>query len=178
MTLGYKKYIETLYLRIPEPVYEGAGSIFIIGVVLILSFIGIKGWRYVSGLLLCEFVFLIYASTIIFRESSEATNSHFTPFWSYRNCFHNGEFLLDPEVALNILVFLPVGFLLVLTFKGLSWWHAMLIGCGISVSIEVLQYFLKRGLSEFDDVFSNTLGCLIGLGACKMIEYAVRRIGN
>lgn len=47
MTLGYKEYLETLYSRIPEPVYEGVGSIFIIGVVLILSFIGIKGWRYV-----------------------------------------------------------------------------------------------------------------------------------
>lgn len=178
MTLGYKEYLETLYSRIPEQFYEGAVSIFIIGVVLILSFIGIKGWRYVSGLLLCEFVFLIYASTVIFRESSEATNSHFTPLWSYRNCFHEGEFLLDPEVALNILVFLPVGFLLVLTIRGLSWWHTLLIGCGISVSIEVLQFILKRGLSEFDDVFSNTLGCLIGLGAYKMIEYAVRRIGN
>ena len=178
MTQGYKEYLETLYSRIPEPVYEGVGSIFVIGVVLILSFIGMKGWRYVSGLLLGEFVFLIYASTVIFRESSEDSNSHFTPFWSYRNCFHEGEFHLDPEVVLNILVFLPVGFLLTLTFRGISWWHALLIGCGISVSIEVLQFILKRGLSEFDDVFSNTLGCLIGLGAYKMIEYAVSRIGS
>ena len=115
---------------------------------------------------------------MIYRESSEANNSHFTPFWSYRNCFHKGEFHLDPEVALNILVFLPVGFLLAQTFRGLSWWYALLIGCGISFSIEVLQFFLKRGFSEFDDVFSNTLGCLIGLGAYKMIEYVVRRIGG
>ena len=178
MTLGYKEYLETLYSRIPEPVYEGVGSIFVIGVVLILSFIGMKGWRYVSGLLLGEFVFLIYASTVIFRESSEDSNSHFTPFWSYRNCFHDGEFYLNTEVALNIFVFLPVGFMLASTFKGLDWWKTLLIGCGISVSIEILQYFLKRGFPEFDDVFSNTIGCLIGLVAYKMIEYATRRAGR
>lgn len=38
-----------------------------------------------------------------------------------------------------------------------------LIGCGISVTIEALQFFFMRGFSELDDVMHNTVGCLIRL---------------
>jgi glycopeptide antibiotics resistance protein len=44
----------------------------------------------------------------------------------------------------------------------MTWWKALLIGCGISVTIEALQFFLMRGFSELDDVMHNTVGCLIG----------------
>ena len=36
------------------------------------------------------------------------------------------------------------------------------MGCGISVTIEALQFFFMRDFSEVDDVIHNTLGCLIG----------------
>ena len=43
-----------------------------------------------------------------------------------------------------------------------SWLMVAIIGCGISVTIESLQFFLMRGFSEVDDVMHNTVGCLIG----------------
>ena len=47
---------------------------------------------------------------------------------------------------------------------------SLMTGLIISGSIEVLQYFLKRGFSEFDDVFHNTLGCLVGLMIIMLME--------
>jgi glycopeptide antibiotics resistance protein len=45
-----------------------------------------------------------------------------------------------------------------------------MIGCGMSVSIELLQYILKRGTTEYGDVIHNTLGCLIGIGLYYLIH--------
>ena len=39
---------------------------------------------------------------------------------------------------------------------------ALLIGCSISISIEVLQFCFMKGSSELDDVMHNMVGCLIG----------------
>ena len=44
----------------------------------------------------------------------------------------------------------------------MTWWKALLVSCGISVTIEALQFLFMRGFSEVDDVMHNTLGCLIG----------------
>ena len=46
--------------------------------------------------------------------------------------------------------------------KGMKWWHILLIGLCFSLLIELLQLFLKRGLTEFDDVVHNVVGCMIG----------------
>ena len=43
-----------------------------------------------------------------------------------------------------------------------AWLMVAIIGCGISVTIESLQFFFMRGFSEVDDVMHNTVGCLIG----------------
>ena len=75
---------------------------------------------------------------------------------------------------MNVVVFVPVGFLLGVRIQDSSFTirkasftirKALLValmGCGISVTIEALQFFFMRGFSEVDDVMHNTLGCLIG----------------
>ena len=74
---------------------------------------------------------------------------------------------------MNVIVFIPVGMILgsLLRVKGsstseatksMTWLFTLLIGCGISVTIESLQFFLMRGFSEVDDVMHNTVGCIVG----------------
>lgn len=63
---------------------------------------------------------------------------------------------------MNVIVFIPVGSLLGIAFKQATWWKALLMGCGISVTIEALQFFFMRGFSEVDDVIHNMVGCFIG----------------
>lgn len=49
-----------------------------------------------------------------------------------------------------------------------KWWKGWTVvlfaGILLSVGIEALQLYLKRGLCETDDIIHNTLGCLIGYG--------------
>lgn len=68
------------------------------------------------------------------------------------------------ENLINIALGVPVGFLLSFIFTHRSWWKATLVGFVFYSVIELSQLILGRGLCEFDDVFHNTLGCVIGYG--------------
>ena len=71
----------------------------------------------------------------------------------------------------------PTGFLLptIFKFKRLRWYHVASTALLFSIFIEITQYFTGRGLMEFDDVFNNTIGCLLGYAVYLMIR---RRINN
>ena len=155
----FRQYIINLYQDIPQDVYEGLLSVFCLGVVVFIAWKGFKtGLRYSVALLLIEYIFLIFCSTVFFRTTSELRKYDIHPFWSY----DRPELLV--ENIMNVVVFVPVGLLLGIAFKQMTWWKALLIGCSISVTIESLQFFFMRGFSELDDVMHNTLGCLIGFG--------------
>lgn len=61
------------------------------------------------------------------------------------------------DIALNILMFIPLGFLL-----GEKGWKAILFGSLLSVFIELTQYVFLLGYCEADDVLNNTIGTAIG----------------
>lgn len=166
----FRQYIINLYQDIPTEVYEGLLSVFCFGLVLLLGFCGIKkGLRYSSGLLLVEYVFLLFCSTVIYRTVGETRQNDFHPFWSYKAIQEGREDLLAENI-MNVVVFIPVGLLLGIAFKQMILWKAVLIGCGIAITIESLQFFFMRGFSEVDDVMHNTVGCLIGYGIMTILR--------
>lgn len=153
----FKQYIISLYKDIPQEVYEGLLSVFCLGVVFFVAFKGIRtGFRWSSVLLLIEYIFLLFCSTVIFRPTGEARQYDFHPVWSY----NRPELLV--ENIMNVVVLIPVGMLLCVAFKQMTWWKALLIGCSISITIEALQFWFMKGFSEVDDVMHNTVGCLVG----------------
>ena len=64
---------------------------------------------------------------------------------------------------MNVLAFIPLGFFLGWTFGKSSVVKTIFAGLMISAIVESLQFFIKRGFSEIDDIIHNTLGCFIGL---------------
>ena len=181
----FKQYIISLYKDIPQEVYEGLLSVFCLGVVLFIAFKGLRtGFRWSSVLLLIEYIFLLFCSTVIFRPTGETRQYDFHPFWSY----DRPELLV--ENIMNVIVFIPVGMILgsLLRVKGSwskygSWFKVnglwlivLLIGCSISVTIESLQFFFMRGFSEVDDVMHNTLGCILGYSLWLMVHGAWLRV--
>jgi glycopeptide antibiotics resistance protein len=133
-----------------------------------------KGLRYSAALLLVEYIFLLFCSTVFYRTTSELRKYDFHPFWSYK-AIQEGRADLLPENIMNVVVFVPVGFLLGFRIQDSSFTirKALLValmGCGISVTIEALQFLLKRGFSEVDDVMHNTLGCAIGFLIVAIIK--------
>lgn len=168
------EYIASLYQDIPVTVYEGMLSVLCLGVVVFIAFYGLKrGWRKIAGLLLLEYVFLLFCSTVLFRAAAEVRRYDWVPFWSYK-AINEGRAELLPENIMNVMVFVPAGILLVCAFRSVTWWKALLIGCGISVSIEALQFFFHRGFAETDDVMHNTLGCVIGYGLFVLAKQIAR----
>lgn len=159
----FRQYLIDLYQSVPQEVYEGLLSVFCLGAVVVIAFKGFrKGWRYVAGLLLIEYIALLYCSMVICRPYSEDVGHDFTPFWSYA-AIQKGRIELIPENVMNAVVFVPVGILLgsMLRGKG-SWLIALMVGMVISISIEAMQYVFHRGFAETDDVMHNTVGCVLG----------------
>ena len=161
-------YIMTLIGEVPHYVYEGLLSVFCIGAVSLLTWKGKKAWQGIAKLLLSEYAFLIYCSTVIFREVNPSRGHYFTPFWSYSRQD------LIAENVMNVVVFIPVGILLFLTQKKRAsqlkaWIIAIVSGFAMSVGIESLQLIFKKGYAEVDDLMHNTLGCFIGCTLCLLI---------
>ena len=169
-------YSSKLSDEIPQYVYEVMLSVFCVATVLIFTFYGIKkGWRKVLMALLYEYSFFLYCSTLIFREVQQDRELELTPFWSY-GAIRNGAYAILPETVMNVIVFIPFGLLIGLVLKGANWRDVLTTGVAMSVSIELLQLLFKKGCCETDDVIHNTVGCMIGYGACMLVRYMVNKV--
>ena len=142
----------------------GLVVLFCLGAVFIMAFLGYKkGLKWSGRLLLIELVIWLFSLTVLFRPVLPERRFNFTPFWNY-NAIQGGNELLLTQSIMNVVAFIPVGLLLGYVFERMNWWKAGLIGGAFSVLIETLQFVFKRGFAEFDDVFHNVIGCLIGYG--------------
>ena len=71
----------------------------------------------------------------------------------------------------NILVFVPLGFLLALQFYNIKWARVFQIALFIGVLIESLQVIFKSGILDIDDVILNFFGVVLGFLSYKFIDY-------
>lgn len=170
----------------PYGFYEVLLLMLIIGSFVLMALYREKAVKNITILLLFEYVFLIYGLTVIFRETSSRLSHIFKPFWSYKEMLHGKMQPLIYEMVMNVVLFLPVGFLLGSQVSKRSakqqWLIVFLLGMGLSISIEVLQLVFQKGSFEFDDIMHNPLGCLIGLaiwrGCAKLIVAIKSHNGN
>lgn len=73
------------------------------------------------------------------------------------------------NLAGNVLMFLPLGFLLPLFWRYFQTAkHTVLCGLTLSVSIELIQ-LIAGGVTSVDDVLLNTLGAAIGFGLSRLL---------
>ena len=177
-----KGYIIFLYQIVPETVYQGILSLLILGLVMPLSLLGIKrGWRICFRIMLFLYIYLIFGITVLYRITNGNTGHNFNLFWSYKAILE-GENNLIAEIIMNVLVFIPLGILLGLAWQSIKWWHVLIVGLSVSITIEALQYYLQKGFSEIDDIIHNVLGCMLGFGLFPLIKYGYkmfykRRVG-
>ena len=126
-------------------------------------------------------VFAFYLSfvatiTIIARIPSHNAQYRLMLFWSYR-AIAGGKTDLISEVFWNFVLFIPIGILLMLIISCKhKWIISIAIGLLLSASIEIIQLKFHRGLFEFDDIFHNTLGTVIGIGMFLFISAARKKI--
>lgn len=139
-------------------------------------------------------VFVIYiignlSFTIFNRETQSVASVYLTPGRDFRIAFrfdlgirgtleallhgqwgkafasmHVADASMAREVLLNILLYLPLGYLLPFLSKTLRGHIVLitLIGFLCSCATEFSQYYFRIGVFEVDDMILNTLGTLIG----------------
>ncbi|MFA6735531.1 MAG: VanZ family protein, partial [Saccharofermentanales bacterium] len=117
---------------------------------------------------------ICYMSLIIgivfIRQSSSYHSVNLHLFRSYREAWNTFSVYEWTNLVLNILIFVPLGFLLPLWSDKLrKLWKVILISVSISAAIECIQYITHHGVFDIDDIFNNSTGSLIGYGFVMII---------
>ena len=128
---------------------------------------------------------------IVSRQPGETARLNLTPFLAIKRAVQ----LLGPtifsgikiksrillmDVVLNILLFVPAGYILpCLSSKLAHWWAAVPLGFVLSFCIEFTQYAAKLGTADVDDLINNTIGAMLGwilyLIILKKVRWAPER---
>lgn len=175
----FKRYLLELCNKIPLGVYVFLLLIFIISALIIVGSKKISDKkRKIASVLFFEYFTILYCATVFFREVINKQTFSTRPFWSYVALYYGERHpdVLFPQMIMNIVIFIPLGFLQGAAFRNVTWWKTVIVGGSASISIELIQLFTSRGTAEFDDVMHNTLGFLIGYGLFKLIIKFQNRI--
>ena len=144
-------------------------AVLIVGL-LILAFIVYKrcsahkwskkqgGFAFLAGL----YIVLIFMHTLILRSPYNGVHLKLIPLWRLmktgRYEFHE----VMKEILTNVVLLLPLGFIIHLGFPNIKIQIVIVIGLSLSLIIETLQYISQRGAFEVDDLIFNILGIFIG----------------
>ena len=172
-------------------------SLIVLGVALLLPVLTEKLsghhrlLQQVKYYIFAVYVFANLYETLLFRVITPDAKYELGFLWCYREALslHRaggfGILITDAgllkEIILNILLYIPFGYLLPFLWPALAekkdethgkkqrfrWfgkipWKVMLIGLLCSTATEVTQLVFHLGLFEYDDILNNTIGCALG----------------
>ena len=166
--------------------------LFGLGVLLTLALVplGAKWWhtpKYYKVSLFSLYIAGVLWLTLANRWGMEVAQLRLRPFYMWRvlvscvlklkplpgyvcsNIFKNSKSLFDSthatlieDILLNIILFIPFGFLVPYIWPKFNFWKTVLTGCFLSACIEATQYLMHWGCCDIDDVLNNTLGTVLG----------------
>lgn len=140
--------------------------------------------KWLAGCLSMIYVAAIIYLAFISREPMPIHHYSINPFGAARRGLEFGGGLIQGifsgtvkitnwaelrNIILNILLFIPFGYLLPSLFPRLRWWQVVLLGLAFSLCIELLQLITKLGYADVDDLINNALGAAIGWLCYKLI---------
>lgn len=165
--VGYiTKYMMEYDCGVPISVIVGI-SLFVCAIIIVLYHYSINGIKFLKNTfcsILGGYIFFILCTTILFRDKKEEIRYILYPLWSY--CVLDNKLLA--EIILNVLLFMPIGFISGIVFNNANIIKVIGFGCLLSLSIEIFQLLTMRGVCNIDDVIHNTLGCFIGYGLFRL----------
>lgn len=121
------------------------------------------GWLAVLYAVVCVYVLFVM------RDPGKAAKVNLEPFRVLQRAIQIGDGIHVRSwgqlriILLNILLFVPFGYLLpVLWKKADRWWKTMLLGFALSLTVELLQLVTRLGMFDVDDLINNTIGAGVG----------------
>jgi len=123
-------------------------------------------WEHlIPGLMLVYYIIIVLGATVFFRTLSRygLESVELRPFSLYLSAIRTDNAIEWRNLILNIIMFMPIGVLLPLTFTfARSFWKTFAIACALSILIETTQLVLGTGIFATDDILNNTLGGIAG----------------
>ena len=130
----------------------------------------ITGKVYLKGIVFSAYMVALLGGTLLNRTTGIDDRIKLVPFWSYWDTFVLHDETLWQQMLFNVVGFIPWGFLFPILFDNMRKMRKNVFGAVLmSLCIELMQLVFRFGLFEFDDVFHNTLGALIGYAIWKVI---------
>ncbi|BCN29832.1 VanZ family protein [Anaeromicropila herbilytica] len=95
-------------------------------------------------------------------------------FIEYRNELGFTSFIVN--IFGNVFAFSPFGFVLpIISPKNRKFLNVTLLGLEFTIMIEVTQLVFKVGIFDVDDIFLNTVGCIVGYVAFAICNHLAGR---
>ena len=155
-------------------IYTLVGIIILVSILLFKRFASINNsknelfFRQFISLksVLVIYIVVIFGATIFTRSSTfTAKYVNLALFSQYIYAWYNINTLELRNIILNILMFVPVGFLVPYCYANLSKiYKTMLLSLLMSFSIEFAQLITGRGIFALDDILNNVFGAFAGYG--------------
>lgn len=127
--------------------------------------------RYAIGIIvLLVWGYIVVEITLLSRTASPNATYNLKLFW----CLEEAWTMKNSDdwyfIVGNTLLFMPFGLIVPLCFEGMRRIiYTGAVGIVISSIIEVIQLIFHRGLFEFDDIYNNTIGVILGYGICILV---------
>lgn len=128
------------------------------------------------GIVLCFNLFLNGPYRVIGRSRS----FNLVPFKTIDEMISNYGF--TPDVVIvnlvgNVMAFAPLGFFMPIIFRKVENIRTVLfIGAGASLCAEFIQFTLKLGALDIDDIILNSIGTILGFAAYRVAVSLLQRI--
>ena len=117
--------------------------------------------RLLQGLRVLLAVYLIFTFYLTVVSRVSLGKDYIRTEWleGYKS-FH--DVYASSENYLNILLFVPIGYLVGLVARKYRLMYAVLVGLFVSETIECAQLIWQRGTFDVNDLMNNTIGAMIG----------------
>ena len=157
-------------------------SSFLLCVVLILfgffsSYVKDKK-HFVFWSLFVEYILVVLCSTVVCRSCLAEARIEPMPFGDYIAIANRTPGVSVWDIILNVVLFLPLGFLLSAIKQTWNWQNVLLSGFGFSFCIESMQFIFSKGIAQTDDLMHNSLGTLLGYFIFQMMRKIVKSNRN
>lgn len=127
---------------------------------------------FVEAVFVSYVIFILILTLFEYRfGGSVGFSVNLRPFKTFQDASQYGSTLVLKQYVLNIIAFLPIGFLLPVVFpKAMAKWkRVFLVALLVPLAIETIQFFLGR-VTDIDDVITNFSGTLTGFSFYILLE--------
>ena len=124
-----------------------------------------------SIILLSSYTVALLYFTVFGRYSQSYYRYEIDVFASYRKLFENFDTYVFKQIILNLLMLIPIGFLLCVIIKSkFKYLCAMVMSLLLTTVVEVLQFVSRCGTFEVDDLINNMIGAVIGIAIYAVLK--------